>query len=31
MKVEVSGKEKVSWMPSDMDKFVDDLENASFK
>lgn len=31
MKVEVSGKEKISWMPSDMDKFADDLENASFK
>jgi len=31
MKVEVSGKEKVSWMPVDMDKFASDLEGAIFK
>ena len=31
MKVDVSGKEKVSWMPSDMDKFSSDMENTIFK
>lgn len=30
MKVDVSGKEKVSWMPVDMDKFSTDLDNSTF-
>lgn len=31
MKVDVSGKEKVSWMPVDMDKFSTDLDNSTFR
>lgn len=31
MKVDVSGKEKVSWMPVDMDKFTEDVDNSTFK
>lgn len=31
LSVEVSGKEKVAWLPSDMDGFSTDVENAMFK
>lgn len=30
MKVDVSGKEKVAWMPVDMTKFSTDLDNSTF-
>lgn len=30
-RVNVSGKDKIEWMPSDLDKFVSDIDNASFK
>ncbi len=31
LSVDVSGKEKVAWLPSDMDGFSTDVENAMFK
>lgn len=31
MRVDVNGKEKISWMPSDIDKFSRDVENSTFK
>lgn len=29
--VKVGGKDKVFWLPADMDKFTDDVDNASFQ
>ena len=31
VKVDVSGKEKVAWMPQDLSKFSDEVNNATFK
>ena len=29
--VKVGGKDKVFWLPADMDKFTDDVDNATFQ
>lgn len=31
VKVDVSGKEKIAWMPQDLSKFSDEVNNATFK
>lgn len=31
LRIEVSGKEKVEWLPSDMDKFAEDVDASIFK
>ena len=31
VKVDVIGKEKVAWMPQDLSKFSDEVNNATFK
>lgn len=31
LRIDVSGKEKVEWLPSDMDKFADDVDKSIFK
>ena len=31
LRIDVSGKEKVEWLPSDMDKFADDVDSSIFK
>ena len=31
LKLDVSGKEKVAWLPSNVDKFAQDVENAVFR
>lgn len=31
MKLDVSGKEKVVWLPTDVDKFAEDVENTVFR
>ena len=31
LKLDVSGKEKVAWLPSDVNKFAQDVENAVFR
>ena len=31
LKLDVSGKEKVAWLPSDVNKFAQEVENAVFR